>query len=55
MLETPSLLYGRDLQSNYQGQRVTLSKHFRASPRTIDSQLSLLGLRGADDADAERR
>jgi dCTP deaminase len=29
MLERPSLLYGQDRGSNYQAQRLTLSKHFR--------------------------
>lgn len=28
MLETPSILYGRDVKSNYQGQHLKLSKHF---------------------------
>ena len=29
MTEIPELLYGRDLGSNYQGQGLKLSKHFR--------------------------
>ena len=29
MTEVPDLLYGRDLGSNYQGQGLKLSKHFR--------------------------
>ena len=29
MTETPDLVYGRDLKSNYQGQGVKLSKHFK--------------------------
>ncbi len=29
MAEEPDLLYGRDLSSNYQGQELKLSKHFR--------------------------
>ncbi len=29
MLEPPTLLYGRDIGSNYQGQTETLGKHFR--------------------------
>ena len=29
MLEAPEILYGRDLGSNYQGQGLKLSKHFR--------------------------
>ena len=29
MLETPDIIYGRDLGSNYQGQGLKLSKHFR--------------------------
>lgn len=29
MAEDPALLYGRDLKSNYQGQELRLSKHFR--------------------------
>ena len=28
MPETPSILYGRELKSNYQGQHLKLSKHF---------------------------
>lgn len=31
MAERPDLLYGRDLGSNYQGQGLKLSKHFRAT------------------------
>jgi dCTP deaminase len=42
MLEPPARLYGRDLRSNYQGQRVTLSKHFRAERPARDDQLTLL-------------
>ena len=30
MTETPELLYGKDLKSNYQGQGLKLSKHFKA-------------------------
>ena len=30
MAETPDILYGRDVGSNYQGQALKLSKHFRA-------------------------
>lgn len=29
MLETPDIIYGRDLKSNYQGQGLKLSKHFK--------------------------
>ena len=29
MLETPSQLYGREIASNYQGQGLKLSKHFK--------------------------
>lgn len=29
MIETPQIVYGRDLKSNYQGQRLKLSKHFK--------------------------
>jgi dCTP deaminase len=29
--ETPDLIYGRDIRSNYQGQELKLSKHFRES------------------------
>lgn len=29
MLEEPAILYGRDIGSNYQGQGITVSKHFR--------------------------
>ena len=29
MLEPPSILYGTDIGSNYQGQGITVSKHFR--------------------------
>ena len=29
MFETPSQLYGRELASNYQGQGLKLSKHFK--------------------------
>ena len=29
MLETPDIVYGRDLKSNYQGQGLKLSKHFK--------------------------
>ena len=32
MAERPEILYGRDLGSNYQGQGLKLSKHFRAVP-----------------------
>jgi dCTP deaminase len=30
MAERPEILYGRDTGSNYQGQGLKLSKHFRA-------------------------
>jgi dCTP deaminase len=30
MAERPEILYGRDMGSNYQGQGLKLSKHFRA-------------------------
>jgi len=42
MLEPPSFLYGQELGSNYQAQRLTLSKHFRFARREGD-QLSLWG------------
>jgi hypothetical protein len=29
MIDRPDRLYGNDLQSNYQGQRVALGKHFK--------------------------
>ena len=31
MIESPDILYGLELNSNYQGQQLKLSKHFRAS------------------------
>ena len=31
MAERPEILYGRDTGSNYQGQGLKLSKHFRAA------------------------
>ena len=40
MLEAPAFLYGQELGSNYQAQRLTLSKHFRFARREGD-QLSL--------------
>ncbi len=40
--EPPTVLYGQDLQSNYQGQQVMLSKHF-ARDHSPAGQLSLLG------------
>ncbi|MEX1008557.1 MAG: 2'-deoxycytidine 5'-triphosphate deaminase [Acidimicrobiia bacterium] len=40
MLEAPAYLYGQELGSNYQAQRLTLSKHFRF-PRREGDQLSL--------------
>jgi dCTP deaminase len=40
MLERPDFLYGQHPQSNYQAQRLTLSKHFRF-PRREGDQLSL--------------
>jgi dCTP deaminase len=30
MAERPEILYGRDTGSNYQGQGLKLSKHFRS-------------------------
>jgi dCTP deaminase len=30
MIETPDILYGQDLKSNYQGQGLKLSKHFKS-------------------------
>ena len=30
MTETPDMLYGREIASNYQGQGLKLSKHFKA-------------------------
>jgi dCTP deaminase len=30
MIETPNILYGQDLKSNYQGQGLKLSKHFKS-------------------------
>ena len=35
MLEAPEKLYGSQIGSSYQGQEVTLGKHFRR-PRRID-------------------
>jgi dCTP deaminase len=40
--EPPTILYGQDTASNYQGQQVMLSKHF-ARDHSFDGQLSLLG------------
>jgi dCTP deaminase len=40
MLEAPAFLYGQEVGSNYQAQRLTLSKHFRFARREGD-QLSL--------------
>ncbi len=40
MLEPPAFLYGQEVGSNYQAQRLTLSKHFRFARREGD-QLSL--------------
>ncbi len=39
--EPPTILYGQDTSSNYQGQQVMLSKHF-ARDHSFDGQLSLL-------------
>lgn len=41
LLQVPTLLYGQDTSSNYQGQEVMLSKHF-ARDHSFDGQLSLL-------------
>ena len=41
MLEPPAFLYGQELGSNYQAQRLTLSKHFRFPRREEGDQLSL--------------
>ncbi|MBV8159402.1 MAG: 2'-deoxycytidine 5'-triphosphate deaminase [Acidimicrobiia bacterium] len=41
MLEPPDTLYGEALASNYQGQRMTLSKHFRFDKRPRTGQLQL--------------
>jgi dCTP deaminase len=41
MLEAPAFLYGQELGSNYQAQRLTLSKHFRFPRREDGDQLSL--------------
>jgi dCTP deaminase len=41
MLEAPTYLYGQEHGSNYQAQRLTLSKHFRFPRRAGDGQLSL--------------
>ena len=41
MLDEPSFLYGQELGSNYQAQRLTLSKHFRFPRRDGGDQLSL--------------
>lgn len=30
MTEVPDILYGKDMGSNYQGQGLKLSKHFKA-------------------------
>jgi dCTP deaminase len=38
MLEPPRRLYGQDVDSNYQGQTVTLSKHFRADRPYLSNQ-----------------
>jgi dCTP deaminase len=43
MLEPPTYLYGQDRASNYQAQRLTLSKHFKFARR--NGQLSLWALR----------
>ncbi|MCW2966608.1 MAG: putative 2-deoxycytidine 5-triphosphate deaminase [Solirubrobacteraceae bacterium] len=43
MLRTPSVLYGQETLSNYQGQEVMLSKHF-ARGHSFDGQMSLLAL-----------
>lgn len=40
--EPPTILYGQDVSSNYQGQQVMLSKHF-ARDHSPAGQLSLLG------------
>jgi dCTP deaminase len=41
MLESPTFLYGQELGSNYQAQRLTLSKHFRFPRPDLRSQLNL--------------
>ena len=45
MLAEPDKLYGEDIQSNYQGQLSTLSKHFKREPVAAtsadDDQLDL--------------
>lgn len=41
MLETPEILYGQDVKSNYQAQRGALSKHFRFARDDEPPQLSL--------------
>ena len=46
MLEPPTFLYGQELGSNYQAQRLTLSKHFRFPRRRDGDQLSLWVNRG---------
>jgi dCTP deaminase len=47
MLAEPDKLYGEDIQSNYQGQLSTLSKHFKREPVAAasvdDDQLDLFG------------
>lgn len=41
MLAVPDLRYGRSLDSNYQGQEIALSKHFRRDHRRLSSQADL--------------
>lgn len=41
MREAPAVLYGAELGSNYQGQKGTLSKHFRVPGRREPEQLPL--------------
>jgi hypothetical protein len=41
MIEPPDRLYGYALDSNYQGQEVALSKHFRRERARGPSQPSL--------------
>jgi dCTP deaminase len=43
MIEPPDRLYGQTLSSNYQGQRIALSKHFRR-PETPSIQPTLFAL-----------
>jgi len=41
MLDVPDRLYGHDLASNYQGQEIALSKHFKRKRRTRSMQSDL--------------